>query len=411
MQRLLSAAATTVAVALGATAIAQTPNNLIGLTRATPLVLQRDHAACANLPPCAPAGFPAVLGPAYAGGTAWDPQRNAVWISNGQAMAFVNPDTCAYLCPPFPAPLMSGNAFVTGLENVESLNQVWMLDSFGNLYQCTYSCPPVPISVCNTGLPLTATNATGGLAVDECNRLVFYTYSDWTTGATRLHVAPMATPCAWTQVFAVTGCGTTAIRPITGLGVDGCNEVLYLTDGVTTIAWSYTVAGGIVTMGPKTCCTLPPPAPGDMFVGLAVRSGRATSLGGPCANGACPPCPMVHTLLNSPNLGNANFALSLSGAPFNSLVWVNIGAGPCGPGAVLPPLCGPLWTGPSLGTIGPIATPAGLGCGASVVFPLGLPVIPGLCGAVLSSQCLAICGGTPMGTSLSNCLSWELQSN
>jgi hypothetical protein len=319
---------------------------------------------------------------------------------------------CGYLCPPFPAPLVAPTAVVTGLENVESLNQVWILDSFGNIYQCTYACPPAVVNVCNTGLGLTATNATGALAVDECNGLVFYTYTNWPSATTRLHVAPIGAPCAWTQVFPVSGCTAVALRGITGLAVDGCRQVLYLTDGVTTIGWSYTVVAGVVTFGTQTCCTLAPPVLGDIFVGLAVRSGRATSFGGPCANGTCPACPMAHSLVGSPNLGNANFALDLTGAPLGQLAWVNVGVGPCGPGLAFPPLCGPLFTGPSLGTIGPVATGAGAGCGGSATFPLGLPMIPGLCGLVLSSQCGVFCiGGGAIGTSMSNCLSWEIQCN
>jgi hypothetical protein len=122
---------------------------------------------------------------------------------------------------------------------------------------------------------------------------------------------------------------------------------------------------------------------------------------------------MVHTTRGRPNLGNAQFALRLDQAPFNSLTWCIIGGGPCGPpGVVVPPLCGPIFTGPVLGTIGSVPTPPGVGCGATAIYPLPLPMIPSLCGAILSSQCVAFCfAGGAIGTSLSNCLSWQLQSN
>src|SRR5262245_60049412 len=131
--------------------LAQTPDNLIALTRLTPSVAQRDLNACALLPPCAPAGFPPAFAQPYAGGTAWDPIRNGVFICNGQVLAEVDPDTCGYICPPAMTPLVSPNAVVTGLEFCESIRELWQLDSFGNLYRLTYACPPAVISICNTG--------------------------------------------------------------------------------------------------------------------------------------------------------------------------------------------------------------------------------------------------------------------
>jgi hypothetical protein len=150
------------------------------------------------------------------------------------------------------------------------------------------------------------------------------------------------------------------------------------------------------------------------MIGLAVRPGGATSVGQPCANGVCPVCPMRHSLRNDPNLGNSQFALGLDLAPPGQLAWCVIGAGPCSPlGVVIPPLCGPLFTTPILGTIGPVVTAGGGPCGGTATFPLGLPVIPGLCGAILSSQCVVFCSNTAgaIGTSVSNCLSWQIQCN
>ena len=150
------------------------------------------------------------------------------------------------------------------------------------------------------------------------------------------------------------------------------------------------------------------------MIGLAVRSGRATPSGGPCNNGSCPPCPMVHTLRNSPNLGNAQFGLDLNGVALGgNLTWCLIGAGPCMPiGPVIGPLCGPLWIGPYMGSLGPNVSAAGVGCGGFETFNLPLPLIPAFCGSIISSQCATICPtAAGIGTAMSNCLSWELQSN
>ncbi|MGE3174701.1 MAG: hypothetical protein AB7O97_18860 [Planctomycetota bacterium] len=395
---------------------AQTPNNLIGLTRTSPLINQRDHNTCTQLPSCNVPGFPPAPAVPYAGGTGWDPMRNGAVISDGFNLAEVDPDACTYICPPFPAPTLSPNAMVTGLEVVESLTQIWMLDSFGNLYQLQHGCPWPVVAVCNTGLGLVGSNATGGLAVDEKNRLAFYSYTDWATSTSTVHIAPMANPCQIFQTVTPPLCiGGAPLRGITGLAVDACRQVLYLTDGVQTIGWPYTVGGATVFFAAPTCCTLPAPAPGDQMIGLGVRSGRATRHGSPCANGACPTCPMQHVLRNSPNLGNGNFALGLDGAPLNSFVICGISAGPCmAAGPVVLPFCGPiLLGGPLLLSLGPTFTPPGFGCGASATWGLPLPMDPAFCGIVLSSQCAAFCSSTfgATGTSLSNCLSWELQSN
>src|SRR5205814_9931916 len=139
-------------------------------------------------------------------------------------------------CPPSVTPLVTPNAVVTGLEFCESIRELWQLDSLGNLYRLTYTCPPTVINICNTGLALTATNATGGLAVDEINRLVFYSYSNWMTGATTVHVATMANPCQILQTLNAPVCLGAVPRGITGLAVDAVRRILYLTDGVTTLA-------------------------------------------------------------------------------------------------------------------------------------------------------------------------------
>lgn len=391
---------------------AQAPNNLIGLTRTTPLLNQRDHNACAQLPFCAVPGFPPAVAVPYAGGTAWDPMRAGAIISNGQLIAEVDPATCSYICPPSPAPTTSPNALVTGLEVVESLNEVWLLDSFGALVRMNYGCPPVPFSTCNTGLPLTTTNATGGLAVDEKNRFVFYGYSDWTTGLSTIHVAPMAAPCQIVQTAAPAPCPLSVpLRGITGLAVDAVAQVLYITDGFQTIGWSYVVGGVAVVFGPQTCCLLPPPAAGDLMIGLAVRTGRETSVGTSCATGTCPSCPMVHSLRNSPNLGNAAFTLGLDGVPLSSFAICGIGVGPCfTAGPVIAPFCGPILVqAPLAATLGPVFTAAGAGCTGVANFGLPLPMNPFFAGLVLSSQCVAFCGAS--GNTLSNCISFELQSN
>src|SRR6185503_15942484 len=202
----------------------------------------------------------------------------------------------------------------------------------------------------------------------------------------------------------------TAFGAITGLACDWGNQILYATDGNGTVAMNYTWIAPTLTVTSFTCCGTA--AVVDPLIGLAIRPGRATSVGQPCANGTCPPCPQIHSLANDPVLGNTQFRLALDQAPQNAFALVAIGAGPCmAPGIGAPPLCGPLYTIPLLGTIGPNPTGGFAPCSGATMFNLPLPVGPGLAGLVFSSQCVTLCIGRPGGFAMSNCLSWQLQGN
>lgn len=397
-----------------APALAQTPSHLVGLTRNVPAFQHIDFANCQGISRCTPAGFPnATPLPPWAGGTAWDPTTRGAWITNGLVLARID-DNCNYQCPPMPLPFASPNVVVTGLEVVESLSQLWMTDSAGTLHRWSLGCPPQPLGMCQTGLT-GPPQVVSGVAVDEGLRLVFFSYPDFTANVNWIIVAPLAAPCQIMQRIPVQGCTTTTVpfRAITGLCVDWCRRVLYATDGVTTAGFQYApLAIGGIGITNQTCCALPTPAI-DPMVGLAVRPGRETPHGPSCSNGACPNCPMVYALGNDSNLGNGAFHFDLRGAPTGMVAWALIGAGPCTPpGVLVPPLCGPIFTPVLLGTLGPVPTGGAGACTGAAQFPLPLPVAPALCGAVLSSQAVALCISTAgFGTSLSNCVSFRLQGS
>jgi hypothetical protein len=398
-----------VTLGLTAAAAAQIPH-LVGITSTTPALVHRDHAGCALLAQCTPAGFPSAP-PAFPtfGGTGWDPVQRGAWISNGPVLAVVD-DTCGYLCPPAPVPTP---APITGLEVLESLNEVWATDGAGNICRLSRACPPTLLGVCNTGLPTGGQQGLAGLAVDEGRQLVFYCHTDFATGVSGIFVSPLANPCQ--PFFAIHPPNVcTVLTGITGLAVDWGNSTLYLTDGRTTAAWPYVAGPGpSIAFGTLTCCTLPMGA--DRYIGLAWQPQPAQPFGAPCANGTCAPCPMVHTTNGDPNLGNGFFALDLTGAPAGSLVWCLVGIGTCvAPGVFVPPLCGPVYVGGSatgtVSSLGPNLV-GGIGCAGATSFPLPLPPAPGLAGLPLASQCVALCPAGAGGTSLSNCLSFELQGN
>lgn len=394
-------------------AFAQTQPRLIGITRMAPSLRQHDHNNCTPISQCPLPGMPGgVLLPSYAGGTGWDAKRSAAWVSDGQVLALYD-ENCNPMCPPMPIPTLGPNAFVTGIEVVVGMDQVWLIDSAGMLHRYTNTCPPMPVGTCNTGLQQTAIgNVTTGLAVDEGAGFVFISYPQFPV-ANAIAVIPMPALCQVTQHIQVPPCFTFAAGPILGLACDWGNQTLYATDGGATLAINYIPGAVSVGVTGINCC--PPVVTIDPMVGLAIRPGGATSVGQPCANGPCAPCPMTHTLRNDPLLGNAQFRLGLDDAQSGVFAFCLIGSGPCmNAGIITPPLCGPVRTVPYIGALGPnITSAAPVPCAGTSSFNLPLPVVPALAGQVFSSQCLTVCfnsAGT-FGTSLSNCLSWQLQGN
>ncbi|MCA8951815.1 MAG: hypothetical protein KDE27_20060 [Planctomycetes bacterium] len=397
--------------AFGSLALAQTPDHLVGLTRNIPALRHTDFQNCAPLNVCPVPMAPTGAAPLSAGGTGWNPIKSAAWVTNGIDVALID-DNCAVVCPPMPIPGFGPNRWATGLEFVESLNQILIIDQLGFLHSFADGCPINPLAVCNTGLAPMGAASTSGIAVDEGNRYVFISYSDFATGLNRIAVSQLNNPCQILCTLQVpTACPTVPFGAITGLACDWGRQVLYATDGNSTIAMRYQIGAVCVQIVAVNCCTLA--AAADPYVGIAVRPGRATTSGQPCANGTCPNCPMQHSLANDPNLGNAAFALDLTGAPAGSLAWCIIGAGPCTmPGVVVAPLCGPIFAQPTLGVLGVNPTGGAGGCSGGTSFAFPLPPLPGLAGWTISSQCIAICTGSAgIGTAVSNCLSFTLQGS
>ncbi|HEX5053342.1 MAG TPA: hypothetical protein VFZ65_16315 [Planctomycetota bacterium] len=392
----------------------QTPEHLVGMTRLVPALRHLDHANCSVLGQCAlPNALSSAALPAYAGGTAWDPVRSGAWVSNGLLLAKFDED-CNAQCAPIAVPTLTANAYITGLEVVTSSNQLWMIDSVGFLHFYTNTCPPNAIGTCHAGLISTSVaQRPTGLAVDELRNIVFIAFPDAATGTNWIYVSRLNTPCQPLTHFQLPHC-LPGFGVVTGLACDWGNRRLYATDGSVTLALNYGWVSPSVVPGTVTCCGVAISI--DTLVGLAIRPGRTTSVGTPCNNGACPNCPMHHSLANDPILGNAEFRLRLDEAPGNSFSFCLIGDGPClGIGASTPPLCGPIYTLPLLGYLGPnlISGPSTSICGNSTTFVLPLPLDGSLVGNVYSSQCLELCvaPGGALGFALSNCISWRLQGS
>mgnify|MGYP001570301756 CR=1 FL=1 len=255
---------------------AQTPDHLVGFTRISNL-RHVDNWACARIDQCAvPLPGVAVM-PRWAGGTGWDPARSGAWITDGVTLAKVD-DHCELQCGPMPIPGLGPNAVATGLEVVESLNQLLIIDSLGFLHTFTNTCPPVSLGICNTGLGSTGTvlTYTSGLAVDEGHGIIFIAHCDFATGANFIAISLLTAPCNILCRVPVPPC-TTVFGTIRGLAVNWGRRLLYATDGTNSIAIQYARSAiGCVHWLAVNCCTMPIITL-DPMVGLAVRPGQETS--------------------------------------------------------------------------------------------------------------------------------------
>lgn len=392
-----------------AVAVAQTAPNLLGITLGplspTPMIHQSIHGSCTQLGNCITT-LPSTTLNYWPGGSAWDSGTNSAWATTGVLLARYDVTTCAVNCGPVPCPRSAGSQ-ATGLDIHDGLNQLWTIDSLGIITRSSNNCALNFVTSHNTGLTLgPGPTATTGITIDELRGLVFYSTANFGFGTGTIYVAPLVNPGAWTQSFPVSDCFSNP-NLITGLAVDAANSVLYWTNGRGTFDWSYTVVGGVVTFTPGTCCIQATPFQ-EPYTDLSIKWGGATSTGAPCANGNCPPCPMVHSLRNAPLLGTT-LQLGLDLAPVGVPMWDVLSIGTCTGGIVAPPVCGLILVPLNAATVtlGFQVTTGGVGCTGTTTFLLPLPANPGLVGLPMASQCVGLC--PPTGTTLSNCLSFLLQ--
>jgi len=392
---------------------AQAQPNLIAITLNTPLIVEVNHNTCTQLSSCGAIVLPPTTPPVpvyWPGGATWDASNNGLWATTGALLARLSPGTCAVACGPVPCPRWPGS-LCTGLDLHDANNEFWGIDDAGwiTTFTATNTCATTITNAWFTGLSAFGNTATTGITVDELRGLVFVSTADFGVGSGLIYVAQIATPWLLFQATPVIDC-LPAPSLITGLAVDAANSVLYWTSGRNTFAWNYTYnpSGPSVAFTPGPCCMLVAPI-GDPFTDLAIRWGGATSTGGPCANGNCLACPMVHTLRNAPLIGSV-LQLGLDQAQPGTLTLCGVSLGPCNAsGPVIPGFCGPLMLplAPVLLVLGPGIPVGGNPCSGSDTQFLPLLFPPSMVGTVLSSQFVSLCA--PTGTAMSNCLSWALQ--
>ncbi len=410
----LSATALALSFSLQAQTGSVAGSRLIGLTSSTPLVVTQDPSTC-SATFCAPAGFPSAASP-LAGGTAYDAHTRGVWISDGKMLAKVDlRDRCRYQCRPVNLPLISISTVVTGLAYDDVHRHLWASTSNNEIL--TFDVRSCSISLIRRCVfPVAPGHTVSGLATDDAGKLIFIATSAWSgpsvTPGGVVYVSKMSSACRPFCKQAVQSCQNRPLRPLTGLGYDGCRKLVWVTDGSLVSGLSVDISQ--CTLREKQCCKMPLST--ETYIGLCITPGTERSAGRSCTNGACPTCPQLrHELGGDPVIGNALFSLDLIDAPAHARAWLVLNAGPCQPtGPIVPPFCGRIMV--PLGPLPPIvpaavSTGGSTGCTGNAQVALPVPVSASLCGVEFSTQYIGICPQVVMGTFVSNCLTWTVSSS
>lgn len=331
----------------------------------------------------------------YAGGTAWDSARQAVWVSDGTAIAAYSLPDCKQLCLA-KAQIMDSKAVVTGLAVLDSGRRLLQLESaFGYVGLRSYDirgCPPVPLRD-GCSLQIQSNAIAAGLAYDEARDLVYFTESfpafvGWISS---VHVARAGNKCKPVCKFGLRSCGTPAQGwgPVHGLAYQSCSKRLYASDGQLTSTTSMDDPLNC-RITHLSCCAR---QANGAYRGLAVIPGWSRkTVGTSCLPKGCPFCQnMKASLAGEPSIGNPGFGFRIEGGPSQSFGLLILGAG-CGAGIQLP-FCGslyPLLAPPPL--FSPPVQLAGNQCAASAHLPVPLPPAGGLCGLQLCCQWAVFCG-------------------
>jgi hypothetical protein len=397
---------------VSAPTISQSPQRLIGLTSATPLVITQDMGNCA-VAQCPPFGFPPVAVP-FAGGTAHDGITRGTWISDGFLIAKVDArNQCTFQCPPMPMPNTAPGNEVTGLAFNEITKTLWVTDRSGIIrWYNAAGCPLTLVSRCIPPIPAGAVLT--GCATDDVGDLLFYSIVIPGTPGGIVYVARQTAPCQPFCRIPLNQCLLGPLSPLTGLAFDSCKQTLWATDGKLTVGGVYALSPtGACTFSEVQCCIN---TSGEPLAGLCILPSTERPLGPNCTRPPCPACPnMQHVLGGEPIVGNPAFSLDLINAPNNSNAYLVFNVGPCtAPGTPIGIFCAPLLVPlvppPLVG--GPFATGAGAGCTGGVVFNLPVPANIAICGAVFSSQYIGLCPGAALpGTFVSNCISFMVTAS
>ena len=362
--------------------------------------------------------FPVRAPVAYAGGTAYDPRYQTVWVSEGWTLSEFyaqNNPLCKQRCKTRKASFANPQAYVSGLACADKKARLFQLATLPGYMeiavydnrQTTQRCPTKPV-FCKRKLK--PKSIATGLAYDEIRDLLYINIATAVSGggfSNLLWVSKASNPCQIICEKAYYHCGK---GMVTGLAYSTCGQRLYATDGQITQPY--------VMLDPLHCkfktgkCCKKQITP--FWRGLAVIPGwKAVSSGSSCTQAPCPTCPSMKMFTSGdPSLGST-FGIGLQDAPSGAFAALYLKVATAGTGIPLPPpFCGTWFAFPSVFSY-PVATlPGPAPCGGKTLQSLPIPVNPNFCGIKVTSQYFVFCvSGSSFGLGLSNALTWTIASS
>ncbi len=329
----------------------------------------------------------------WAGGTAYDPRHQSVWVSDGKTLAELRLSDGKTLCR-VAAQLMDAKALVSGLAIADHGRRLIQLETrlgYGAIRSYDLrTCPPTPLRD-GCAVQVSTGYFTAGLAYDELESLVYYTVTKpgFQVPQNWLHVADDRDRCRSICSLRVGGCPHLLGTDVTGLAYESCSKTLYATVGAAT---------AVIRVGDprkcefkvSSCCAKGQFGP---YRGLAVVPGWTQfKKGRSCITKGCPFCSKLDLSLDggAPSLGNQEFGIRVVNGPTNGLGILGLGVSSCGKG--VPFSCGALWLpgNPLIVVAGRLSGPQ---CGAALRVPLPVPVDGMLCGQSVCLQWVVDCGG------------------
>ena len=360
--------------------------------------------------------FPIRAYEAWAGGTAYDPRFQSVWVSDGAVLAEFSVEAgvqCKQLCPTVKAVIQNNKALVTGLACSDRNPRLFQLASAPGAMEITTYDNSRTTSKCLgkwtvCRYPLNGESIATALAYDEPRNLLYVNIAvKQPTGYQNvLYVAKANSPCSPICQIKYFVCGKGFV---TGLAYDPCSKTLYATDGAVT--------ENVTVVDPFKCniksgkCCKKQTSP--VWRGLAIVPGWKQNLTGTsCTSGSCPSCPSMSAYsMGDPSLG-APFKLGLKNAPASSYAAMYLKSGAPGTGLVLPPpFCGTWYGFPTLLSYPAAFTGGSSGCTGQVLHTLPIPAAPPLCGYQITVQWFVLCPGTSFGLGFSNALDFTITTS
>ena len=335
-----------------------------------------------------------------AGGTAYDPRRGSVWVSDGNAMGEWALASCKNICSVKPS-IMRKGAVVAGLAISNRRRMLFHLESMGSylgiLPWNNSKCPPVPTKG-GCFLTLGKSQSSGGLAYDEARDLFYFTISSRSSSgyANTLHVSRYGNACKSLAKFDLPSCPKTgALGMVSGIAFDSHKQRLHLTDGTKTMTLSVTdpLKGAFKLL---SCCDKQTgggiykgPGGGAWLVrhqGWQQHASRRDARSARRLD--------IRTFGGDPAAGNQDFGVLVENGPSGSLGVLAVGLGACTKG--FPFLCGRLYFPPTpfILVVGKLT---GSQCAATLRYPLPVPSDIAAVGNTVCMQWLVVCSGVSGG--------------